>query len=251
MHFSFNFSSFTENGKGILNAFRRDKASMWKSVPEGNIDISKQCRNFEEWIEIIASHEIIRTDRAHVLIAAAMLGKQVEFTTSFDHKLPSIAEYALRDCSVYEIPNPFSTFFPLNRIFHNAKVLSESLHRSDSNNAEIIQFTDYIAKRSSSQVVEVNNPLSLRDISEPNDNKVFIFPEGIKPFLDNDQMLQDLSVITKSAEKSIFIDNLKKPYDIHKIKAFIKELALPLEFIGYANYDENNPKDLICFFQRI
>ena len=37
----------------------------------------------------------MRTDRAHVMIAAAMLGKPVEYAASNYHKLPAIAEWSL------------------------------------------------------------------------------------------------------------------------------------------------------------
>ncbi|HUB76582.1 MAG TPA: glycosyltransferase family A protein, partial [Solirubrobacteraceae bacterium] len=40
------------------------------------------------------------TDRAHVMIAAALLGRQVEYASSSYHKVPAIADYALREHDV-------------------------------------------------------------------------------------------------------------------------------------------------------
>ncbi len=49
----------------------------------------------ERWLEKISSHELIQTDRAHVMIAAALLGKTVEFDTSSYFKVTALADYAL------------------------------------------------------------------------------------------------------------------------------------------------------------
>lgn len=65
------------------------------SIPAGNDDISLSCSSLDEWLGLIAAHEHIRTDRAHVIIAGAMLGRSVEFWSSSYHKLPAIAEFAL------------------------------------------------------------------------------------------------------------------------------------------------------------
>jgi exopolysaccharide biosynthesis predicted pyruvyltransferase EpsI len=45
----------------------------------------------------------VKTDRAHVMIAAALLGKVVEYWTSSYHKVPSIADYALKSFPVRRI----------------------------------------------------------------------------------------------------------------------------------------------------
>ena len=62
----------------------------------------RQYRHFPGLLQsgrVAVDHREIRvvcTDRAHVMIAAAMLGKPVEYRSSTYHKVPAIARYALR-----------------------------------------------------------------------------------------------------------------------------------------------------------
>jgi GT2 family glycosyltransferase len=99
--FFFDFSPYRRNGRGVLNAFRTDREAVaGQLLPEDNDDISVSAPSLERWLETIADHELIRTDRAHVMIAAAMLGKRVEFAPSSYHKLEGIAEYALSNYPV-------------------------------------------------------------------------------------------------------------------------------------------------------
>jgi exopolysaccharide biosynthesis predicted pyruvyltransferase EpsI len=86
-----------------LAAFRIDKESVGRVIPEGNNDISRSCSSLDEWLWTIARHADVKTDRAHVMIAAALLGKTVDYGTSSYHKVPAIADYSLR-------------FFPVRRI---------------------------------------------------------------------------------------------------------------------------------------
>jgi GT2 family glycosyltransferase/exopolysaccharide biosynthesis predicted pyruvyltransferase EpsI len=84
------------SGEGTLNAFRTDdEASGEHPLPSENDDISLTAGSLDAWLRRIAAHELIRTDRAHVMIAAAMLGKRVEFVPGSYFKVPAIAEYAL------------------------------------------------------------------------------------------------------------------------------------------------------------
>ena len=102
--FFFDYTPYRQKGAGILNAFRTDKESALASLPNDNRDISIACSSLDDWLWTIARHQIIRTDRAHVMIAAALLGKQVEYCASNYHKVPAIAEYALRQFPVTRIP---------------------------------------------------------------------------------------------------------------------------------------------------
>ena len=88
------FASYA--GSGTLNAFRTDaEASGLADAPPDSDDISATAGSLEEWLHAIAAAERVRTDRAHVMIAAAMLGKPVEYALSNYHKLPAIAEWSL------------------------------------------------------------------------------------------------------------------------------------------------------------
>ena len=64
-----------------------------RGLPSDNVDISAQSPSLDAWLWTIARHERIRTDRAHVMIAAAMLDKTVEVRPSSTHKVPAIARW--------------------------------------------------------------------------------------------------------------------------------------------------------------
>jgi GT2 family glycosyltransferase len=104
--FFFDFEPYRSgSGKGILNAFRTDgERSGEHPLPPGNDDISLTAGSLEAWLRRIAGHQLIRTDRAHVMIAAAMLGKAVEFESSSYFKVPAIAEHALGEFPVKRLP---------------------------------------------------------------------------------------------------------------------------------------------------
>lgn len=87
-----------------MTAYRKDGEAVSEEVPPNNNDISLTCEVLDEWLWIIARHEVVETDRAHVMIAGAMLGKKVMYKSTNYHKVPAIAEYALKD-------------FPIERIF--------------------------------------------------------------------------------------------------------------------------------------
>lgn len=99
--FFFDFTPYRREGKGVLNAFRTDAEALGSEpLPRDNRDISATAPSLEEWLSTIADHEKVRTDRAHVMIAAALLGKSVEVRPSAYHKVTAIADYALRECPV-------------------------------------------------------------------------------------------------------------------------------------------------------
>jgi exopolysaccharide biosynthesis predicted pyruvyltransferase EpsI len=85
---------------GILNAFRTDRETAGRPLPENNEDVSFTTPLLEQWLIRIADHELIRTDRAHVMIAAAMTGRELEYRAGNYHKVPGIAEYSLRNYPV-------------------------------------------------------------------------------------------------------------------------------------------------------
>lgn len=94
--FFFPFSPYRTRGKGVLHAYRTDRDALGHPVPKTNVDVSAVIRDLDEWLRYIARFERVKTDRAHVMIAAAMLGKQVEYRATKYHKVPAIADYSLR-----------------------------------------------------------------------------------------------------------------------------------------------------------
>ncbi len=103
--FFFDFRPYRRRGKGLLTAYRTDaESASGGETPPGNNDISISCETLDEWLWTIARHEVIETDRAHVMIAAAMLGKKVRYRASNYYKLPAIAEYALEGFPIECMP---------------------------------------------------------------------------------------------------------------------------------------------------
>ena len=103
--FFFDFEPFVAAGGGVLNAYRTDReASAAFPLPADNVDISALFPALQPWLARIASAAMVRTDRAHVMIAAALLGKQVEYRSSAYHKVPAIAEFALAGFAVRPAP---------------------------------------------------------------------------------------------------------------------------------------------------
>jgi exopolysaccharide biosynthesis predicted pyruvyltransferase EpsI len=93
--FFFDFSPYRRRGDGRLVVFRTDAESARADVPAVNNDISVTCFGLDHWLWTIARHDTIVTDRAHVMIAAALLGKHIEYHGTNYHKVPAIAEYSL------------------------------------------------------------------------------------------------------------------------------------------------------------
>jgi GT2 family glycosyltransferase/exopolysaccharide biosynthesis predicted pyruvyltransferase EpsI len=108
--FFFDFASHDADGAGILNAFRTDREATAEETPDGNDDISVTADNLEDWLAQIARHAHVRTDRAHVMIAAALLGKTVEFQSGPYHKLDSLAATWLADYPVRHVAQPRPRF---------------------------------------------------------------------------------------------------------------------------------------------
>ena len=98
--FFFDFGPYRRPGRGTLLAFRTDRESLTNSVPPGNRDLSLACESLDEFLWTIARHERVQTDRAHVMIVAALLGKEVGYAPSSYHKLPALAASSLRDFNV-------------------------------------------------------------------------------------------------------------------------------------------------------
>lgn len=104
--FYFDFTPYHREGRGTLNAFRTDNESIGHDIPADNNDISVNCQSLDEWIWTIARYALIRTDRAHVMIAGARLGKSIEYGASNYHKVNAIAEYSLAGYPIQHIDDP-------------------------------------------------------------------------------------------------------------------------------------------------
>lgn len=106
----FDYQPYNRRGAGVLTAYRTDpEAVRHDDLPHRNNDISETCGDLDEWLWTIARHELIRTDRAHVTIAGAMLGKRVEYASSNYHKVPAIVEFSLQGKDVERVERERST----------------------------------------------------------------------------------------------------------------------------------------------
>jgi hypothetical protein len=99
--FFFDFSPYRRRGDGRLVAYRTDAESARAGVPAGNNDISVTCFGLDHWLWTIARHDMIVTDRAHVMVAAALLGKHIEYHGTNYHKVLAIAEYSLSSFPIF------------------------------------------------------------------------------------------------------------------------------------------------------
>lgn len=90
-----------------LNAFRTDSERTSVAIPADNLDISELLslgvENKEiamltsrHFLAFINNYKKIRTNRLHVCIGAALLGKQVEFFDNSYFKCRAVYEYSLR-----------------------------------------------------------------------------------------------------------------------------------------------------------
>jgi exopolysaccharide biosynthesis predicted pyruvyltransferase EpsI len=79
--------------------FREDIEKGDYSIPVGNIDLSNQGTHetdHERFLDRIGEYEVIFTDRLHVGIGAALLGRQVHLFGSRTNKIRSIFETSLK-----------------------------------------------------------------------------------------------------------------------------------------------------------
>jgi GT2 family glycosyltransferase/glycosyltransferase involved in cell wall biosynthesis len=78
--FFFDFAPYVRAGEGTLEE-----------------DISLTAPDLEAWLELIGVHHVVRTARAHVMIAAALMGKEVKYRADSEFGVDSIARHALGD----------------------------------------------------------------------------------------------------------------------------------------------------------
>lgn len=87
------------DGQGILSAFRKDKESILKTVPDSNNDLSYNgyaTKPLDEFISVLGHYDEIHTDRLHIAIGATLLGKKVKFYPNSYYKNKAVFEYSLK-----------------------------------------------------------------------------------------------------------------------------------------------------------
>lgn len=81
-----------ERGRGTLHAFRTDPEASGEPVPPDNIDVANIACSLEAWLRLLDHYGEVHTDRAHVMLAAALLGKRVRWRPNGYFKVASMAE---------------------------------------------------------------------------------------------------------------------------------------------------------------
>lgn len=93
---------------GALDAFRIDGESAGNPLPEGNIDLSEVFAlgtipramgemAAQRFVNAIDQFDTIRTDRLHVGIGAALLGKRVELHANNYYKIRAVYDFSMRE----------------------------------------------------------------------------------------------------------------------------------------------------------
>jgi len=96
--FSLDYARWSAAGEGTLQAFRGDLESRGNAVPHDNVDVSTlgSAGDGEVLPRLLRHVAVVHSDRAHVSICAAMLGKVTHVYPNAYHKVRGIYEYSLR-----------------------------------------------------------------------------------------------------------------------------------------------------------
>ncbi len=91
------YSPWKQQGKGCLKAFRTDHEGLGYELPPDNFDVSLLggSADGEILLRTVSKFQEVHTDRAHVAITAAMLGKETHIYPNNYHKVRGIAEMSL------------------------------------------------------------------------------------------------------------------------------------------------------------
>ena len=95
--FEADLRAWARPGYGTLYAFRSDPESLGEPIPPGNFDVSGITGEWmaELLLDVVASHAVVHTDRAHVAIAAALLDRETHVYATAYHKMRGIHAHSL------------------------------------------------------------------------------------------------------------------------------------------------------------
>lgn len=85
-----------KDSQPVVYSFRTDRESSYPTKPDGNRDLSFAHITAEGFIREINTYRVVHTDRTHVAIVAASLGKEVHFYANSTHKNESIYQASLK-----------------------------------------------------------------------------------------------------------------------------------------------------------
>jgi len=95
-------------GARVLNCFRTDAESSGRLLPRHNVDLSLVCKcgvatpakafySASRVFRFINSYDTVRTDRLHMAIAGALLGKQVQFYPNSYYKCAAVYSFSMKE----------------------------------------------------------------------------------------------------------------------------------------------------------
>ena len=84
-------------GSGTLAAFRTDAEAALEVSGICSIDVSRYGDKYDAWplLDVVSRFETVHTDRMHVGVAAAMMGKQTFLYDNSYHKIRAVYEHSL------------------------------------------------------------------------------------------------------------------------------------------------------------
>ena len=107
-NYFFELTTFVKDGYKVGNFFRTDVERVLEKLPKRNADLSKQyeygTRNESitlyttaRLLKFLNKFDSVKTDRLHICIGAALLGKRIEFYPNSYFKCRAVYEYSLKD----------------------------------------------------------------------------------------------------------------------------------------------------------
>ena len=113
------------------------------------------------------------------------------------------------------------------------QILQKANLRPIINDDKIIHFVKFLAKRTGSKVMVIDDLGSLVfNLRYPSDS-IILIPEGIKTLNEFPELANPLVEMSKKEHKIILVDANDSFSGLSQIKEIIKETELPLEFLGY------------------
>jgi exopolysaccharide biosynthesis predicted pyruvyltransferase EpsI len=88
----------TDHETRVLRAFRTDVEALDRPLPEDNRDLSREGyakSSLDLLVAVLSEHDRVATDRLHIAIAGALLGREVVLYPNIYYKNQAVYEYSL------------------------------------------------------------------------------------------------------------------------------------------------------------
>ncbi len=173
------FQEYLRKGEGIANCFRTDQESARTSdIPNDNLDISLSW-NSGLWhrpdfaknvthnlASYLSAFETVKTDRLHVAILAAIMGKKVVLYPNNYYKIKAVYEYSIKaafdNVTFIEIPVQNETLafvIKINELRDKLKKLEETLQEKELQIAGLSLMAEQLQQVFQSRSWRITKPL--------------------------------------------------------------------------------------------